>query len=281
MIDEATLSFGGGGEKHFLNDFRERRCGGFDGTRQGIATQGSESDGSDLWGFTGFERHAFIIDHDEGAISFDDGTRCCEIERDDRNVLEIDVLPDIEFGPIGEGEDADALAFVDLAVVDIPKFGALIFGIPAVIFVTEGVDPFLGARLFLITPSTTEGGIELVVIECLLESLGFHDIGVFFAAMGEWADALFDALLVDVNDEVEAEFLGHLVAKGDHFAEFPGGIDMEEGERGLSGVEGLHREVQHDRGVLADGVEHDGSVEFGGDFPDDVDALSLKLLEVG
>ncbi|MEN9682038.1 MAG: hypothetical protein RLZZ627_1931, partial [Pseudomonadota bacterium] len=40
-------------------------------------------------------------------------------------------------------------------------------------------------------------------------------------------------------------------------------------------------EVQHDRGVLADGVEHDGAVKLSGDFSDYMDALSLKLLEVG
>jgi hypothetical protein len=39
--------------------------------------------------------------------------------------------------------------------------------------------------------------------------------------------------------------------------------------------------VQHDRGVLADGVEHDGAVKLSGDFSDYMDALSLKLLEVG
>ncbi|MEN9682098.1 MAG: hypothetical protein RLZZ627_1991, partial [Pseudomonadota bacterium] len=281
MIDEAALSFGGGGEEHFLNDFRERRCGGFDGAGQGIAAQGPEADGSDLGGFTGLEGHALVIDHDEGTVSFHDGAWRCEIERDDWNVLKIDVLPDIELGPVRQRENANTFAFVDLAVVDIPKFRTLVFGIPAVIFVSEGVDPLLGARLFLITPRTAEGGIELILVQGLFESLGLHDVGMFLAAMGKGADALFDAFRIDVDDEVEAKFLSHLVAKGDHFAEFPGGIDVEEREGRLAGVEGLHGEVQHDRGVLADGVEHDGAVKLSGDFSDYMDALSLKLLEVG
>jgi hypothetical protein len=31
-----------------------------------------------------------------------------EIERHDRNLLEVDVLPDVELGPVREREDADA-----------------------------------------------------------------------------------------------------------------------------------------------------------------------------
>ena len=281
MIDQSALSFGGGSEEHFLDDFRERRCGGFDGAGQGIAAEGPEADGPNFRGFTGLERHALVIDHDQGAIALDDGTGRCEIERNDRNVLEIDVLPDIEFGPVGQGENTDALTLVDLAVVDVPELGPLVFGIPAVIFIAEGVDPFLGTGLFLIPSGAPEGGIELELVEGLLEALGFHDIGVFFTAMGEGSDALVDPFLIDMDDEVEAEFFGHLVAKGDHFAEFPGGIDVEEGEGGLSGIEGLHGQMQHDRGVLADGVEHDRTVEFGGNFPNDMNALGLKLLEVG
>ena len=118
------------------------------------------------------------------------------------------------------------------------------------------------------------------MVEGLLEAFRFHDIGVLFAAMRERSDSLFNALWIDVDDEIEAEFFGHLIAEGNHFLELPCGVDMEEGEGGLSWVERLHGEVQHDSGVLADGIEHDRSVELGGNFTDDMNALGLKLLEV-
>ena len=38
-----------------------------------------------------------------------------EVERHDRNVLEVDVLPDVELGPVRQRKDADALALVACA----------------------------------------------------------------------------------------------------------------------------------------------------------------------
>jgi len=52
-------------------------------------------------------------------------------------------------------------------------------------------------------------------------------------------------------------------------------------ERRLAGVEGLQGQVQHHGGVFADGIEHDGVVELGGNFPDYVDALGFQLFEMG
>ena len=75
--------------------------------------------------------------------------------------------------------------------------------------------------------------------------------------------------------------LRELVAEGNHFAEFPGGVDVQEREGDAAGMEGLLGEADHDGGVFADGVEHDGVGKFCGDFADDVDGLGFKLLEVG
>jgi hypothetical protein len=46
-------------------------------------------------------------------------------------------------------------------------------------------------------------------------------------------------------------------------------------------VEGLHRQVQHHRAVLADRVEHHRVVGFGDDLAHDVDALGFEALQVG
>ena len=52
--------------------------------------------------------------------------------------------------------------------------------------------------------------------------------------MGEWANALINAFLIDMNNQLKPVFRRHLVAKFDHFVEFPCGIDMHqrEGRRG-------------------------------------------------
>ena len=83
-----------------------------------------------------------------------------------------------------------------------------------------------------------------------------------------------------MDDQVEAVLLLYRLTKAVHLLEFPGGIDMEELEGELPGVKRLQREVEHHRRVLANGVQHHGVVELGGDLTDDVDALGFEGLQV-
>ncbi len=101
------------------------------------------------------------------------------------------------------------------------------------------------------------------------------------AAVAEGADPLGHPLLVDVHQQVEAALPRHAVAKLDHLPEFPGGIDVQQGKRRLGRKEGLARQVQHHRRILADGVKHHRVLELGHHFPQDVDALGLELFQVG
>ena len=55
---------------------------------------------------------------------------------------------------------------------------------------------------------------------------------------------------------------------------------MEQRQGRLAGGEGLHRQVQHDGAVLADGIEHDGALGLGRDFPHDVDAFGFEPLQM-
>src|SRR5690606_39864940 len=78
------------------------------------------------------QRHALVVDHDQRAIAVDHRALGSKIQRHDRNAFQIDVLPDIQLGPVGQGEYADALALVHLAVVDVPQFRALVLRVPAI-----------------------------------------------------------------------------------------------------------------------------------------------------
>jgi hypothetical protein len=44
-----------------------------------------------------------------------------------------DVLPDVELGPVGEREDADALALVLAGIVEVPQLGPLVLRVPAML----------------------------------------------------------------------------------------------------------------------------------------------------
>ena len=108
----------------------------------------------------------------------------------------------------------------------------------------------------------------------LLEGLGLHDVRIGCAVI-EGIDALFDAFLIDVFNELQAVLLHGFIAEADHFLELPRRIDMEERERRLFRIKGLPGQVKHDRTVLADGIEHDRLFTFRSDFADDVNRFGL------
>jgi hypothetical protein len=97
----------------------------------------------------------------------------------------------------------------------------------------------------------------------------------------EWIDPHLQPLAVDVDVEIESQTLRGLVAKRDHLPEFPGGVDVQQRERQLRGIEGLHRQVQHHGAVLADGIEHHRPLALRGHLAHDVDALGFQPLKDG
>ena len=62
----------------------------------------------------------------------------------------------------------------------------------------------------------------------------------------------------------------------DHVAELPRGVDVQQRERRPGGVEGLQREVQQDRGVLADRIQQHRAGGLAGDLAEDANALGLE-----
>ena len=56
---------------------------------------------------------------------------------------------------------------------------------------------------------------------------------------------------------------------------------MQQGKGRRRRVKGLAGQVQHDRRILADGIEHHRVAEFGHHFAHDMDAFGFKLLQVG
>src|SRR4029077_6609235 len=110
-----------------------------------------------------------------------------EVQRHDRDLLEPDVLPRIELGPVREREHPQALPGALACVVERPQLRALLFRVPAVLRATEGEDALLGTAFLLIAPRAPKGCIEAVLVERLPERLRLHDVGVHLRAMRERA----------------------------------------------------------------------------------------------
>ena len=121
---------------------------------------------------------------------------------------------------------------------------------------------------------------EAVEVERLLQGLGLHHLGVQGRTGVDRIDAAGDPVLVGVDLQVDAIAVHDHVAVADHVPELPGGVDVQQGERGLGRIEGLDRQVQHHPRVLADRIEHDRVVERRGHLADDLDGLGLEPAQV-
>ena len=97
----------------------------------------------------------------------------------------MDVVPDVEFGPVGEREDADAFAGRDAAVVEVPEFGALVLGVPLAGAVAEGEDALLGAGFFFVAARAAEGCVEAVLAQAVEQRGGLQQAAAALGAERE------------------------------------------------------------------------------------------------
>src|SRR6185312_5358148 len=155
-VDQTALTLRRAGGEHLRHDRLDRIGIGFNRAGQRIAAQGAETHQLLFRLLARLQPHAVVIDHDERTVASHDRTLRREIERHDRKALHHRVLPDIEFGPVGERKDADALALVDARVVIAPKLRPLALGIPGVVGIAEGEDALLGAALLLVAAGAAE-----------------------------------------------------------------------------------------------------------------------------
>lgn len=163
---------------------------------------------------------------------------------------------------------------MDVRIVELPHFRALVLRVPGLGFIAEGKDTFFGTGFFFVPAATAKSSGEAVFVQGLLEGLCLHDVCIGCAIV-EGIDALFDAFLIDIFDELQAVLLHGFIAEADHFLELPRRIDMEERERRFFRIKGLQSQVKHDRTVFADGIEHDRLFTFRSDFADDVNRFGL------
>ena len=280
-VDHPSLALAGLGAQELEHDRREVVGVALDRAGQRVAAEGPEPDLLDLDLLVGINRQPVVVDHHQHPVALDHGTLGREVERHDRDLLPVDVLPDIELGPVREREHADALARVLAAVVEVPELGALVLGVPAVRRGPEREHTLLGAGLLLVPAGAAERDIEPVVIECLLQGLGLHDVGVERGAVVQWVDVLLDPLGVDVDQQIHPGLLGHVVPEVVHRLELPAGVDVQEREGRRARVERLPGQVQHHRRVLPDRVQHHRVLGLRHHLPDDVHRLGLEPVEVG
>src|SRR3569623_425046 len=107
VVDHPALALAVPRDQHLLDDLRQRRRATLDRPGQRVTAQRPEPHALHLRLLPRLEPHPLVVDHDHHAVAVHDRPLLGEVERHDRDLLEVDVLPDVKLGPVGEREDPD------------------------------------------------------------------------------------------------------------------------------------------------------------------------------
>ena len=112
--------------------------------------------------------------------------------------------------------------------------------------------------------------------ERLLQAFSLHDVRVKRTPVIKWVNVLGYPFRIDMNKELHAGFLRHLLSEFIHGAKLPARIHMQKRKRRRTGVKRFSRQVQHDRRVFSDRIQHHRVLSVRHDLSHDVDAFSLE-----
>ena len=132
-----------------------------------------------------------------------------EIQRDNRNVLEVDVLPHIQFGPVGERKHPDRLAFVDSGVIDVPQFGTLVFRVPLPVGVAERIDSLFRAGLLFVAPRSAKRRVKTVLRQSVQQRPRLQESAALLSAELVRVRSVRYRLLVPVDQQVRSDRRGY------------------------------------------------------------------------
>ena len=170
-----------------------------------------------------------------------------EVHRNDRDFFSVNVEPDIELGPVRQGEDADVLALIVVAVVEVPQLGALVLWIPMAKFVAEGIHTFFGSRFFFIAASATKGSVVLALLQSVEKPLGLEKTTALGRAQIKRIRSISLSLFVAFDNEVGPDAFHEFIAEAVHLGKLIARVDVQKWKRQLAGSEGLAREAHHHR----------------------------------
>src|SRR6185369_16537291 len=105
-----------------------------------------------------------------------------EIERDDRDIFTLDILPYVQFRPVQQRMNPDMRAFLKIRLELIPKFGRLILDVPFHVLIPRAEISFLRPGRLLVTANPHDHSREVMFLEHLLQSVLLERATAFHAS---------------------------------------------------------------------------------------------------
>jgi len=267
----------GGGD--LGNDVLERGGAGFDGSGAGGVADCAEAHG---FGDRLVFREKGHEDRDGGACAapLEDLAFVGEVKRRQGDFLLLEIHPDVHFGEVREGEDAEVFAVLFAPVEQIPEFRALVFWIPLAEAVPVGKEALLGAGLFLVAAPAAEAGVEAVCLDGIKQGDRLQGVARGVGA-GFFADpARADAFLDRPYHKAGLQVVPEAVPVFECFREIVAGINVQKGHGEPARPDRLGRDVGQNDRILAAGKKQGGLIELGEGFADDEYGLRFELVEM-
>jgi len=280
VVEPGSTAFANFGGQDVLDDIIHGDCQALYGGGTGSIADGAEAHIAD--GDFIFRVDADVFGDGEQLAAGGDHTIAGvgEINIGQFDLLAADVVPDVEFGPVGNRENAHIFAFADGAVVDVPKFGSLPFGVPGAEFVADAENAFLGAGFFLVAPGAADAGVKFKFFDGFQQSVGLQGIAARVFARPVLQTLSVDGILDLADDEFFTELGRQPVAVFEHFGEIMTSIDVHQRKRKLAGAESLFGQFYERNRILAAGEQQPRSFELAGYFAQDVNGLGFQVIEV-
>src|SRR5215472_2780243 len=238
MVDDAVLTLRALDQHHLLDNLWNRYGMRPNSSGARTAAQRSHTAEDHLGLFAGEQRDV-LLHWNQRRTADHHWTGLGEVERNDRDVLQVDVLPDVEFRPVGERKNADAFAFVDPSVEQIPELRPLVFRVPLPKGVAERIHALLCSGLLLVAARTTESSVVLALFQSIEQGTCLEQTAALLRPQTKRGGALLDCLPVRMHLQFHADRGAETVAELDHFAEFVGGVNVEEWKGDRSRVKGF------------------------------------------
>ena len=173
-----------------------------------------------------------------------------------RDLLRLEVLPDVELGEVGQREDAQVLPLANARIEERPELRTLVLRVPLAKLVAHAHDALLGASPVFVAPAATESDVEAVLRERIEERHALERRYVMRAGReGRHRAPSVDRLLHARDEERLAQRAEMRVAKRDDLGEVVPSIDVHHGERAPCRREGFSREMQEEDRVLSGGEQ--------------------------
>src|SRR6516225_1343693 len=204
----------------------------------------------------------------------------CEVERDDRNRLALDVLPDVELGPVEQGVHADVGPALELGLELVPHLRRLVGDVPFHLLVARAEVALLRTGAILVATDADDDARVPLLLEHGLKGVPLEAAAAFHARRPSVGvrEPVPERGLVLPDDELQVPLAAQLVAVLDHARDLVARIDVDERERDVT-EERLPRKPQEHGRVLPDAPEHGQALQLAVSLAQDIDRFVLERRE--